>query len=91
MSEAWPEGQQAQLLRDSIMTPGENGEPSISKLIADHIVSGKADVDFDAVLDHFPDMPANLREELRSIHKQSQTQRRHNDELIIPKVLEENK
>ena len=91
MSEAFgEEGQKHQLIIDSVMAPGENGEPSVSKLIADHIVSGKASVNFDQYLDYFPDMPSELREELRTIYQNQQHQLIRNDKLIIDKVKEEN-
>jgi len=90
MSEAWPEAERQAILTASLLEEGPQGEPSVSKFIAEHIASGRAGEGFEDMLDYFPDMDPVLREELKAIGREAFRQGKQNDKLIIDKVKREN-
>ena len=90
MSEAWPEAERQAILTASLLEESPQGEPSVAQFIAEHIASGRAGDGFEDMLDYFPDIPAELREELKAIGQEAFRQGRENDKLIINKVIREN-
>ena len=97
-SEAWPEGQRHQILKDSMVLPGDGADVSVVKFIADHLASGQArtgnifskGLDDFLTHDYLAGITVEQRKELEAILIEQRKQLNYNDTLVIDKVKEEN-